>query len=246
MGLVETQSKVMELIKVFDKVCVENNIWYMLTAGSALGAVRHGGFIPWDPDMDVLVRLGDMDRLRKALQNEISEEMKLYIWDKEEKYSAAFDRLCFRGIAHDILHVDIFPLIGAPDSEADRRRFTKVCYYSYKFLRCKYKETKYSKPSNVNKIRFVKMIARLVPDFFIRKWYHYLEHKYEFEKANFAYLIAGGYGYKECMPKRLMLESKYVPFEDIKLPIPVQYDEYLTRLYGDYRTPKREGFKGIK
>jgi lipopolysaccharide cholinephosphotransferase len=246
MEIAETHRKVMQLMKVFDKVCSENNIWYTLAAGSVLGAIRHGGFIPWDPDMDVCVRIGDMDRLRKALQSEITKEMKLYIWDKEEKYSAAFDRLCFSEVAHDILHIDIYPLIAAPDSEAGRRNFVRVCYYLYKFLHCKHKEIKYANPSNVNKLRFVKMIARLVPDSIIRKCYHYLEQKYDFEKANFIYTIAAGYGHKECLPKKLQLESKYVPFEDMKLPIPVRYDEYLTRIYGDYMTPKREGNKGIK
>jgi lipopolysaccharide cholinephosphotransferase len=238
MELIEGQQKIVELIKVFDKVCVENGIWYTLAYGSVLGAIRHGGFIPWDSDMDVFVQISDIDKLRQALEEGIPDEMKLYVWDKEEKYSQVFDRLGFRNVSHHVFHVDIFPLIGAPNPQVSRRNFARTCWYSYKFLHSKHKEIQYVRPSNVNKTRFVKKLARLVPEWLIRKWYHYLENKYDFEKAEYVYTIAGN-GYTDCLPKKLLLETNYVRFEDIELPVPAQYDEYLTKVYGDYMTPKR-------
>jgi lipopolysaccharide cholinephosphotransferase len=238
MALREVQKKVMELIKEFDRICVENGIWYTLAYGSVLGAIRHGGFIPWDPDMDVFVRASDMEKLRQALKKGMPDEMKLYIWDKEEEYSPVFDRLCFQGVSHDLMHVDIYPLIGAPSSEASRRSFTRTCWYSYKVLHCKHKDVQYARASNVKKMRFVKKFIKLLPDSLIRRWYHYLENKYDFEKAEYVYTIAGE-GYKDCVPKKLLMETKYVPFEDTMLSVPAQYDQYLTRIYGDYMTPKQ-------
>jgi lipopolysaccharide cholinephosphotransferase len=238
MEIIEVQKKIIELIKVFDKICIENNILYTLAYGSVLGAIRHGGFIPWDSDMDVFVRIGDIEKLRQVLQKGITDEMKLYMWDKEEKYPAVFDRLCFRNVSHYVLHVDIFPLIGAPASEVSRRNFARTCYYSYKFLHCKHKEIQYARPSNVKKMLLIKKAARLIPDSSIRKWYHYLENKYDFEKAEYVYTIAGG-GYNDCLPKKLLLETNYVPFESIELPVPTKYVGYLTKVYGDYMTPKR-------
>ena len=242
----ERQQKILEAIKIFDKICRENNIWYTLTSGSILGAVRHKGFIPWDYDMDVFVKITDIEKLRTSLLRGIPDTMKLYIWDMEPKYPLCFDRLSFRDIPHDLLHIDIHPLIGAPDTKNAQIKFTKICYYTFKFLRTKYVNTNYSKPSNIKKIKALKLITRIIPDIFIRKWYHYLQNKYSFEKAHYVYTIASTYGMRECMPKKMVLDTRYVDFEDTKLPIPVKYDEYLTRVYGNYMIPKKDGYKGYK
>ena len=49
------QQVVYSIAKDLAEICEENNIEYMLGGGSALGAVRHGGFIPWDDDLDINV-----------------------------------------------------------------------------------------------------------------------------------------------------------------------------------------------
>ncbi len=54
-----------EILDVIDKVCVENGLRYSLGYGTLLGAVRHGGFIPWDDDIDVLMPREDYEGLIK-------------------------------------------------------------------------------------------------------------------------------------------------------------------------------------
>ena len=53
----------LELMDELDRVCREQGITYFLAYGSLLGAVRHGGFIPWDDDMDVVMLRADYERL---------------------------------------------------------------------------------------------------------------------------------------------------------------------------------------
>ena len=49
------QDKILETMKYIDKLCREHGIVYYIMGGTALGAVRHGGFIPWDDDLDIFM-----------------------------------------------------------------------------------------------------------------------------------------------------------------------------------------------
>lgn len=59
----KVQLRLLDMLVYLDKVCKEQHIEYCLDSGNVLGAVRHGGFIPWDDDVDVIVRMGDYKKL---------------------------------------------------------------------------------------------------------------------------------------------------------------------------------------
>ena len=61
------QLKLLDLLSEFDKLCEENGIVWWLDGGTLLGAIRHGGFIPWDDDLDVCILWNDVPRIRKIL-----------------------------------------------------------------------------------------------------------------------------------------------------------------------------------
>ena len=60
----------MEILDHIDRVCRKHKIRYYLEAGTALGAVRHKGYIPWDDDLDIIVPRRDYRRLLKVLSKE--------------------------------------------------------------------------------------------------------------------------------------------------------------------------------
>ena len=68
LSLQEIQAIEFSMLEFLDSVCVEEGIEYCLFYGSALGAVRHGGFIPWDDDIDVAIKREDCERLFSAIE----------------------------------------------------------------------------------------------------------------------------------------------------------------------------------
>jgi lipopolysaccharide cholinephosphotransferase len=67
------QAVLLELLSEFDRICRVHNLEYTLSGGTLLGAVRHGGFIPWDDDADVSMKRSEYDKFRELCKTELDE-----------------------------------------------------------------------------------------------------------------------------------------------------------------------------
>lgn len=136
-NLRECQLKQRDILDAIDLVCRRHGIEYWLDAGTLLGAVRHGGFIPWDDDIDIAMRAEDLDRFVKIApaelpahlfvqtpENEPTKEPLVKVRDLNSFFvegSDNFDAHYEKGI-----FVDIFPFEDFPNvSEQFIRRVTK-------------------------------------------------------------------------------------------------------------------------
>ena len=120
------QLKQLSILEEIDRICQKHQIGYWLDGGTLLGAVRHGGFIPWDDDIDIAMRQEDLDRfisiapseLREGLflqtpQNEPqSKEPIVKVRDLNSFYVEGADN--FAADYQKGLYVDIFPMINYP------------------------------------------------------------------------------------------------------------------------------------
>ncbi|MDR1561815.1 MAG: LicD family protein [Dysgonamonadaceae bacterium] len=119
------QMKMLNILLEMDAICRRNNIQYWLASGTLLGARRHGGFIPWDDDLDVEVRQSDLGRLLRALEKELPADLKLQTKKTDPNYWYYFPKIrdtrteiyepetakynfLYRGIFIDIFPVEPF------------------------------------------------------------------------------------------------------------------------------------------
>ena len=89
----EIKSVLLKTLIRFNDFCEKNDIKYSLAYGTALGAIRHKGFIPWDDDIDVLMMRSEYNKFEVAYKNYIqSHETHYKLWTEldEENYFIAY------------------------------------------------------------------------------------------------------------------------------------------------------------
>ena len=248
----EIHGRLLAMAKDFHKTCVNNNLKYYMLGGTMLGAVRHKGFIPWDDDMDICMPREDYEKFCKAF---CSEDKRYYILDTTNTYGYFnnISRACDGNIilkakdTEDIPHfgafVDIYLLDRWPSDEKESAEFTSELIQAMK-------NTKYALPWKIYRTapfrRKMKMIVHFrqrIKNHLIVGYKKRIKEKDELMiKYNDSYTgyrnFCSGSTKKiqwlmreEDMDKRILHK-----FEDIEVYIPENYDELLTRRYGDYMT----------
>lgn len=120
----------LEILLEIDRICKENNLVYYLNVGTLLGAVRHGGFIPWDDDLDISMPRKDYEVFQKLCRTELAERFYLDNYKTSRSYDLPFSKIRKKGTVfleedkkaiadgRDGIWVDIFPLDNANKSKS--------------------------------------------------------------------------------------------------------------------------------
>ena len=140
------QLKQLGILEEIDRICRKHNISYWLDGGSLLGAVRHGGFIPWDDDIDIAMPQDDARRFAEVAPKELPSTLRLQTPDTEntrEPIMKVRDLNSFYVEGNEDfsldyskgLFVDIFPMIDYPNvSRAFCRKYGKDMSRCYSIL----------------------------------------------------------------------------------------------------------------
>lgn len=95
-SIVEVQKEILTIMDEIDRICRKNNITYGLIAGSALGIVNYGGFVPWDDDIDIFILRNDWDRFIKALDKDLNDKFYYHCYEKDNKYNVLIPQMKIR------------------------------------------------------------------------------------------------------------------------------------------------------
>lgn len=237
----QIQLRLLDMLIYFDKICKEISVDYRIDGGTVLGAVRHGGFIPWDDDVDVVVEdiasykklckyLRDNPHKQYVIQNDDTDKGCIKYWSTLrdinseyihlDHYENAIDSV----MQHRGLQIDIFPYEAGV--------FPSL-YFRYARLGRKERlailKKDYKKAQLIHRIRkyIINPILHYTSKFFGNQ--NYYMHSY-------------GEGFDCRFPKDILLPHNHILFEGFIFPCPAKPIEFCKILYGDYMNlpPKEE------
>ena len=228
-NLNEHHRKCLDALRVLNKICGDNNIEYYLIAGSALGAVRHHGFIPWDDDIDIGIKIQDELELERLLREFLPPQFIYKSIHTDNNYPRLHGKILFNGRTC----IDVFPLIRLSDSNAIakiqwtiRRRLEKLFYRKIGYIH---------EGERDSIVKLSRIVSYLVPKALILKLLDMNAFFYANSDTQRWINIYSIYSMeKEIIDSSHLQGGEIVQFEDITVPIVNNYDKYLKHLYGDY------------
>lgn len=242
-----------KILREFDRVCRELDIPYVVYGGTALGAVRHQGFIPWDDDVDVCMTRADYEQFLQRAPAVLGDEFVL----ENARTHADFPNMLTNLVLKDTyfipefikdspyrmpLGLDIFPFDNVP---SDRWRYRLQSTSTWFWGRLLYLQGTPSPYLEIEgPLRSLILVAtsaiyrtlrllRVKPGTLQRRWERAARR---YEKKNTR--LMADYTDRDPMAWAVSYADLYpaidVPFEDITVRLPREYDKILRRGYGDY------------
>lgn len=247
----------LEVLSEIDKICKKHNIQYFADWGTLLATVRHEGFIPWDDDLDIVMKREDYRRFMEIAQTELPEGFSAYNFRNHDNLWLFLGRvvgkrrICFEEEHLERFHqfpyiagVDIFVLdYVSRDKEAEQKRDElalrtivaadmigegkmrpDVMEWELKNLE---QICKIQIPRNLSAIEMRCELYGVVEILF--GWFNENEADELTQLFPFGLKPGGFRVSKKCYEQALEL-----PYENMRIPVPIQYCEMLERKYGDY------------
>lgn len=229
----------LDVLSEIDKVCRKYNIKYFADWGSILGAVRHGGFVPWDDDLDICMLRDDYIRFRKVCDSELPSNYCIHDYERHQNHWLFLSRvvnnqhICFD--ENFLTETYNFPWLSSvdifvkdylyKDPEREKKRCEEIMHLlveAESYIKGTDNEENRQKAIALYKKAEAKM-AEVPPQ----------------ESSQVSQLFPWGLKGAPGEDKELYSEVVYLPFEDTVIPVPAQYNKILSRRYGDYNVIRK-------
>lgn len=245
--LQQLHSILLSIMLEFDTVCRRNDIKYFLGGGTLLGAIRHGGFIPWDDDVDLMMTRENYDKLCSLPQEEFEPHLFLQTFRTDSFYHGDMAKIRLNGTKYVTefssrfpeMHQGIFIDIFAHDVTASSRLGQRLHIFLTALCRSmvfhKWDQSPmqdYGKHSLICKM--ATFFVSLVPMVFLENLRERTLLLFAGSRSGMLYDGIGMHLKHGAFPAEWLTESSLVDFDGHLFPVPREYDKYLTFSYGEY------------
>ena len=245
----EVQEKILEIMSFIDTICRQENITYHIMGGTALGAVRHGGFIPWDDDLDIFMTPSEYERFKTAFDKLGSDKFIIQQWSTAKGY-LEYAKVRMNGTTfieenfkdrkdmHHGIYVDIMILHKVPRNKFIQRKI----YLQSKFVTLYALSGRNWKPKTSVQSLVLKSLS-ILPCKLIAKWCYKNIYKYDDLKDGYVwcYFITPAKFKSGIFEADFFDTKEEIDFEGKKLMCPAKIKQYLEYRYGDYtKLPSKE------
>ena len=247
----EIQQVSLEILKDIHNFCKKNDINYSIAYGTLIGAIRHKGFIPWDEDIDIMMKREDYEKFAKSYK---SDKYEYVSYDNNKDCWILFGRVCDTLTTMECtttpwigddrnygIWIDVFPIDEAPDDLGEFKQ-------AYGLLNHLYLQS--VKVRRVNS----KSIPQMPFKFKMKTWFRHQTHPRMLKKSPREFLeymkmfILSHQGighqhyaqmccaddFKGYLTKKDVEEYIELPFEDTTVMAFKEYDSILTKIFGNY------------
>lgn len=239
----QAQLVMLRLLKAFHAICEENGLRYWLDAGTLLGAVRHGGFIPWDDDVDVLMPKDDYERFCALAAAELPPDMFFQTPASDPGFSCPWVKIRDRYSHLDeatgpypysqAIFIDIFPAVRETERQHRLRSFCSLLPPLSK--RPEPLSSSLALKSNLKRAAFACVQYAFLGLMAIRPLRKAFAAAVGRGEKSWAY--EWPIRWKNLFPEELVFPLKRIRFEDAEFWGPAEPDAYLRSYFGDYMTP---------
>lgn len=244
-----------EIMDDIHRVCVQNNLKYYMIGGTALGAVRHKGFIPWDVDIDIAMPREDYERFIEIANDELNTRFACHTYKTDKVFYSPHmivtlknSSIRLKDVAPNVtrwgIYVDILPLDQVPADKKARKRHAHMLKF-VKYVKF-YKEIGIYDYNSIG----VKLLKKLLRAFLSCFSYYSLNLLQQKIAMKYNDLPDTGeicstlshYKYEKlCMPKSVFGNPQLYCFEGREYYGPEKMEVYLTNIFGDYmKLPPKE------
>lgn len=251
----------LNILSDFIDLCNRHDLCYFGMAGTGIGAVRHGGFIPWDDDIDVALLRDDYEEFLRIAKTELADRYELLNFEENSNYPLMSTRLMLKGTEFreyalkDIdcplgVFLDIYAFDNIPDDEALFRKQARDAFLWSKLLILRSIPFPVLPYGGV-KARFTHlacgMIHLVLVLFRVSKQRIYdrcyeVSTRYRDTGATLRVdYLCDTNAYMNIISREDLLPTRELPFDGLMVAFPNNLDNYLTGMYGDYMTLPPEG-----